>query len=135
MLGAGDNVMYTLRPKDMQKASEMFGLDMALLERMNAQRLLNATYIRYLLIRADYERLTSGLHWLEHDDKRKYQFPEVQRALRREYNLSSDALQRILRGRNEAMIFCSKCGVRISKGTSRRTGGLCSNCYADTLEL
>ncbi len=75
-MGLTDSVQFTLRPKDLEKASDMFGIDIAVLERFNAQRLLNVTYIRNLLIRADYERLTSGLHWLEHQDK-KYNFPEV----------------------------------------------------------
>lgn len=133
-MGIADTVQYTLRPKDLEKASEMFGIELALLERLNAQRLLNATYIRNLLIRADYERLTSGLHWLEHQDK-KYNFPEVQRALRHEYNISKQGLQKILHGRNESILFCSRCGARISKQTFSRTGGLCSNCFADSLEL
>lgn len=133
-MGIADSVQFTLRPKDLEKASEMFGVDIAMLERLNAQRLLNATYIRNLLIRADYERLTSGLHWLEHQDKR-YNFPEVMRALRQEYNVSKPVLTKILHGRNESILFCNRCGIRITKKCYDRTGGLCSNCFADTLEL
>ena len=133
-MGLADSVQYTLRPKDLQKASELFTLDLALLQRLNSQRLLNAVYIRNLLIRADYERLTSGLHWLESQDK-NYNFPEVMRALQREYNINQKSLNGILHGRNESMVFCSRCGIRISKQCHSRTGGLCSNCYADTLEL
>lgn len=133
-MGVADTVLYTLRPKDVQKASEMFGIEQALLERLNSQRLLNTTYIRNLLIRADYERLTSGLHWLEHQDK-NYRFPEVMRALQHEYNISKQNLNNVLHGRNEALLFCSRCGIRISRQVHSRTGGLCSNCYADTLEL
>lgn len=133
-MGVSDSVQFTLRPKDLEKASEMFGIDIATLERLNSQRLLNATYIRNLLIRADYERLTSGLHWLEHQDK-KYNFPEVMRALRQEYNISKPNLTKILHGRNESILFCNRCGIRITKKCHNRTGGLCSNCFADTLEL
>lgn len=133
-MGLTDSIIYTLRPKDLEKASDMFGIDLAILERLNAQRLLNTTYIRNLLIRGDYERLTSGLHWLEHQDK-KYSFPEVQRALQREYNISNKALKTILHGRHDSLIFCSKCGVRISKKCYERTSGLCSNCFADQMEL
>lgn len=133
-MGLADTVQFTLRPKDLQKASELFGIELAMLERLNAQRLLNATYIRNLLIRADYERLTSGLHWLENKEK-KYKFPEVMRALRLEYNISASNLKSILHGRNEAIIFCNRCGIRIHKTTYNRTNGLCSNCYADTLVL
>lgn len=133
-MGIADTVMYTLRPKDLKKASELFGIDMATLERLNSQRLLDTTYIRNLLIRADYERLTSGLHWLEHQDK-TYNFPEVMRALSREYNISKDNLQRALHGRNESIVFCKRCGIRISRQCYKRTGGLCSNCFADQLDF
>ena len=133
-MGLADSVQFTLRPKDIEKASDMFGIDQAILERLNAQRLLNATYIRNLLIRADYERLTSGLHWLEHQDK-NYRFPEVLRALQREYNVSKSTLSNILHGKNESVVFCNRCGIRITKQCCNRTNGLCSNCFAETLEL
>lgn len=133
-MGFSDTVQFTLRPKDLAKASELFDIELALLERLNSQRLLNSTYIRNILIRADYERLTSGLHWLEHQDK-KYNFPEVMRALQHEYNISKTNLNSILHGKNESIMFCNRCGIRISKRTYNRTEGLCSNCFADTLEL
>lgn len=133
-MGLADTVQRVLRPKDLEKASDLFGVELALLTRLNAQRLLNATYIRNLLIRADYERLTSGLHWLEHQDKR-YNFPEVMRALQLEYNISKKNLTDVLRGRNESLIFCNTCGTRITKQMYNRTNGLCSNCFAETLEL
>lgn len=133
-MGVADSIQYTLRPKDLDKASELFQIDKALLERLNSQRLLNVEYIRNILVRADYERLTSGLHWLEHQDK-KYTFPEVMRALQTEYNINKKILNNILHGKNESVLFCSKCGIRISKQCHTRTNGLCSNCYADTLEL
>lgn len=133
-MGIADTVQMILRPKDLEKASDMFGIELALLERLNSQRLLNATYIRNLLIRADYERLTSGLHWLEHQDK-KYNFPEVMRALQHEYNVSKPNLTSILHGKNESLMFCNKCGIRITKQCYNRTNGLCSNCFAETLDL
>lgn len=133
-MGLADSVQFTLRPKDLEKASDMFSIDRAILERLNSQRLLNTTYIRNLLIRADYERLTSGLHWLEHQDK-NYRFPEVFKALQREYNLSKSNLANILHGRNESIVFCNRCGIRITKQCYNRTNGFCSNCFAETLEL
>lgn len=133
-MGVADTVLFTLRQKDLEKASELFGIEIATLERFNSQRLLNATYIRNLLIRADYERLTSGLHWMEHQDK-NYKFPEVMRALQREYNVSKSNLAKILHGRNGSILFCNRCGIRITKSCYDRTDGLCSNCFADTLEL
>ncbi len=133
-MGLADTVQFTLRPKDLEKASDLFGIEIALLERFNAQRLLNATYIRNLLIRADYERLTSGLHWLEHQDK-TYNFPEVIRALSREYNISQSSIRDILHGRNESILFCNRCGRRIGKQVYNRTKGFCSNCFADMMEL
>ena len=128
------SVQYILRPKDIEKAAELFGYDQALLKQFNDQRLLNTTYIRALLIRLDFERLTSGLHWLEHNDK-DYAYPEVMTALRRHYGISMKALQKILSSRNQKTLFCSKCGIRVSASTYERTGGLCPNCFADTIDI
>lgn len=133
-MALSDTLQYTLRPKDIEKASQLLNIDVPLLERLNNLRLLNTTYIRGLLIRADYERMTSGLHWLEHQDK-KYNFPEVLRAIQLEYNINKKTLMGLLHGNNESILFCQKCGIRISKQVHYRTGGLCSNCFADTLEI
>lgn len=133
-MGVADSVQFTLRPKDLEKASDLFGIEKALLERLNSQRLLNTIYIRAILIRADYERLTSGLHWLEHQDK-NYNFSEVLKALSHEYNVGPKALRQILHGHNQSILFCNRCGIRINKNTHFRTGGLCSNCMADSLEI
>lgn len=130
----GVNIQYTLRPKDIQKASQIFNIEEAVLKQMNDMMLLNVDYIRSVLIKADFERLTSGMHWLEKND-RHYNYPEVQKALQREYNISAQAIQKIIYGRNTKSVFCKKCGVRVSKSTYLRTGGFCSNCFADTLEF
>ncbi len=133
-MGLSDSVTMILNQKCLAKASDLFQIDLATLERLNSQRLLNTTYIRNLLIRADYERLTSGLHWLEHQDK-NYCFPEVMKALQREYNISAIDLRNVLSGRNESLYFCKSCGIRITKKCFIRTGGMCSNCFAETLEF
>jgi len=128
------SVQYTLRQKDIEKAAELFGYDQAIFKQFNDQRLLNVEYIRALLIRMDFERLTSGLHWLEHNDT-KYAYPEVMKALARNYGVTVKVIQQTLHGKNEAIVFCSKCGIRISRQVAKRTGGLCSNCYADTIDI
>ena len=133
-MGLADTVQFILRPQDIEKASDLFGIEIAILERLNSQRLLDATYIRNLLIRADYERLTSGLHWLEHQDK-NYNFPEVLRALGRAYGVNPKSVQSILQGRKESLWFCRRCGRRIGKAAYNRTNGFCTNCFADQLEL
>lgn len=128
------SVRYTLRPKDIEKVAELFGYEQAIIKQFNDQRLLNTEYIRALLIRMDFERLTSGLHWLEHDDK-TYAYPEIMRALANNYGMTVKAIQKTLHGSNEGVLFCSKCGIRISRDTYKRTGGLCPNCFADTIGL
>lgn len=127
-------VQYSLRPKDIQKASSLLEIPQEQLQHLNGLKLLNTTYIRSLLMRADFERLTNGLHCLERYDK-KYRYPEVIKALAREYGIGNKAVAAILHGSDEQIYFCSKCGIRISAQGARNRGGLCSNCYADTLEF
>lgn len=128
------SVQYTLRPKDLQKASSLLEQPLELLQHLNSLKLLNTTYIRSLLMRADFEKLTNGLHYLEKNDKR-YNYPEVIKALAREYGISPKSVAAILHGKDETIHFCSKCGIRITAQGARNRGGLCSNCYADSLEF
>ena len=128
------SVQYTLREKDIEKTAELFGYDQAIIKQLNDQRLLNTVYIRSLLIRMDFERMTSGLHWLEHNDK-DYSYPEIMRALAKNYGVSVKAIQQTLHGHSGAIFFCSKCGIRVPRETYKRTGGLCSQCFADTIDI
>lgn len=128
-------IMNILREKDIKKAANLLGIEELMLKRLNDQRLLNSEYIRELLIRTDYEKLTRGLKYLI-DQKDAYTFPEIKKALVKEYGVTMNMLNNILHGQKNAnMYFCKKCGFRISKKTYARTGGLCSNCFSDTLEL
>ena len=128
------SVQYTLRLKDLQKASSLLELPLEQLQHYNALKLLNVTYIRSLLMRADFEQLTNGLHYLEKNDK-KYNYPEVIKALAREYGIGPKAVASILHGKDETIYFCSKCGIRITAQGARNRGGLCPNCYSDTLDF
>lgn len=130
-----ERIELILRDKDIKKAANLLGIEEFVLKRLNDQRLLNAPYIRDTLIRSDYERLTRGLTYLV-DQENEYTFPEIKKALCKEYSIKMNALNVILHGRqNGNMIFCKKCGFRISPKTANRTGGLCSSCFADTLDL
>lgn len=128
------SVQFTLRPKDLQKASSLLELPLEELQHLNSLKILNASYIRSLLMRADFEQLTNGLHYLEKNDK-KYNYPEVIKALAREYGIGPKAVTHILHGKDEELYFCSRCGIRITAQGARNRGGLCSNCYSDSLEF
>ena len=128
-------IQNILRDKDIKKASNLLGIDELTLKRLNDQRLLNSEYIRDLIIRSDYEKLVRGLRYLI-DQENAYTFPEIKKALTKEYSVSMQTLNNILHGRTNAnMHFCKKCGFRISAKTALRTGGLCSACFSDTLEF
>jgi DNA-directed RNA polymerase subunit RPC12/RpoP len=128
------SVQYTLRTKDLQKASSLLELPLEQLQHFNNLKLLNVVYIRSLLMRADFERLTNGLHYLSKGDK-KYNFPEVVKALAREYGVSTKSVAHTLSKKDESIYFCAKCGIRITASGMRDRGGLCPNCYSDTLEF
>lgn len=128
------SVQYTLRPKDIQQASSLLELPVEELEKLNALKILNTSYIRTLLMRMDFEQLTHGLHYLEVAD-RHYRYPDVIKAIARKYGVGPKAVSMALHGKDEKIYFCSRCGVRITSQGYRDRGGLCQNCYADTLEL
>jgi hypothetical protein len=128
-------IKYILREQDILKASQVFDIDVMTLRKLNDQRLLNTEYMRDVLVRFDYDKLTRGCKYLVAQNK-AYTFPEVMKAIQQEYGISRQTLNSILHGKNNrTMHFCKLCGQRINGRTAERTGGLCSNCHADTLEL
>ncbi len=128
------SVQYILRPKDIKKAASLFELSEEEIAKFNSLKLLNTQYIRLCLMRADYERLTNGLHYLEKSDTR-YRYPEVMKAIAKEYGTNAKAVSRAIHEGDNAMYFCQKCGCRIKKEQYIRGGGLCSNCLADLIDL
>lgn len=128
-------INYILRERDILKASQVFDTNVMTLRKLNDQRLLNTEYIRDVLIRYDYDKLTRGCRYLVAEN-RAYTFPEVMKAIMQEYGISKQTLNSILHGKNNrTMHFCKVCGQRVPGHTYERTGGLCSNCHADTLSL
>lgn len=126
-------IQYTLREKDMQKASIVIGIDEATLRRLNDQGLINTNIIRKMLIKYDYERLVAGLKILREDNK-AYTYKELLFALQKEYDLGPTQLLRILRkkgGYKEC--YCKICGKRVPPSTYKRTRGFCSECYSEEL--
>ena len=130
-----NNIQHVLRDCDIEKATVVFGVDEESLRRMNDQHLLNAEFIRDNLIMYDWKQMTKGLKAL-HVLKKGYTFPEVGDALCKHYNISKQHLNLLLNGGlGKNFIFCRRCGLRISRQTNDRTGGLCSHCFADTIDL
>lgn len=128
------SVQYILRPKDVQKVASLLNMPQETILHFNELRLLNTSYIRSLLMRADFERLTYGVHRLGEED-RVYLYPEVVKAIAQEYGISAKECSKILHGRDEEIFFCSKCGIRIPRKNMKSKQGMCSNCYVDTLRM
>lgn len=130
-------IQRVLRPKDIQKASKLFGVDEGTLNRMNELYLLDTDYIRSKLIKSDYDYLIRGVKYLTAEEKGgDYQPPEIMAALKKEYGIKAPELNAILHERrNTSMYFCRRCGIRISKNEFNRTEGLCSQCFADTINF
>ena len=130
-----NKIQYVLRDVDIQKASAIFGVDEATLQRLNDQFLLNVDYIRDEIIRSDWRQLIKGLKFLVEKDK-GYTYPEVAKAICRHYNISRKALTNIINSKhNRNMVFCKRCGIRISKVAYERTGGLCNNCLVESFDI
>src|SRR5574344_1790837 len=105
------------------------------IKKMNDLRLLNVDYIREILIRYDWTKLTKGLNTLI-GGRKVYRFPEVMLALQREYRVTKTELQNILFGKSEGNeCFCKSCGVRISKAIYDINDGLCTDCYAEKITI
>lgn len=134
-MAVANRIMYVLREKDIKKASVLFGIDEISLRTLNEKRLLNAEYIRECLIKNDFKKLTSGLELLAKDSK-TYAYPEAIAAVCNEYGIAKSEFPKIYNSRiNKHMLFCTKCGKRVTKVEYDKTNGLCGDCFALTIGL
>lgn len=132
---AASKILYILREKDIKKASVLFDVDEASLRLMNERRLLNTEYIRECLIKNDFKKLTNGLELLASENK-TYTYPEAIAAVCNEYGVSRKAFTQLYNNRvNAGMVFCTKCGKRVTKQQFEKTNGLCEECFALTIGL
>ncbi len=127
-------ITRVLRDDDVKKASAVLGIGEAVLAECNDKCLLNVEYIREILIREDWRKLTSGLQYLV-ERNRAYSYPEVTEAVCRHWQITKRQLTEILKGRAMKMVFCPVCGIRVEPLASKRTGGLCANCFTESLNL
>jgi hypothetical protein len=129
-------LQFLLREKDIIKISDIYGLDTSQVRRMNELQLLNTQYIRDVLVKYDWDKLTKGLKYLVANNK-SYTFKELKLALEEDYKITPQCLNAIIgnKSRTERVYFCRRCGKRISSKIYNSTGGLCFGCHAKTLKL
>lgn len=124
---------FTLREKDILKASQLIGVDAMTIRKLNDQNLLDTDAIRRMVIRYDYDRLVSGLKFIRDESGGRYTYNEILQALQKEYNISKPLVRRIVRSRKGGRGFCRICGKEVEPKTLKRTGGMCSECFSQTI--
>ena len=124
---------FTLRDKDILKASQLVGVDEVTIRRLNEQNLLNTDAIRRMLVKYDYSKLVSGLKLIRDESGGRYTYSEILYALQKEYNISMALIKKIVRSTGKRKGFCRVCGKEVEFKTLKRTGGLCSECFAQTI--
>lgn len=130
-----DRIWHKLTDEQLERFSDLFGISLVSVMALNNLGCLNVEYIRETLIREDFEKLRSGLRYMETEQK-AYSYKELKIALAKIYNTTPAEVDAIIKNRkNSSLHFCKKCGQRTPITTLQRTGGLCSNCMADTLSL
>lgn len=123
-----------LRDSDVLKASAVLGIEYSVLAQLNDRALLNTEYIRETLIREDFRKLTSGLRYLV-ERNNAYSYPEVTDAVCKHWDITKRQLRDIVKKKNVQMAFCPNCGKRVEPIASKRTGGLCADCFTESLNL
>lgn len=130
------NLDFLLTEEMIKKASSIFDIDEATLRRLNDMALLNVEYIRNAIVIWDFERLTKGLTYLA-DLNQTYTFKDVKLAIAKKYNLSPTLVSRLVVNKatkyRSRLFYCKECGVIMTETECNRTGGICSNCFANNI--
>lgn len=127
-------ITRVLRDIDVKKASAYFGISEAAISELNDRCLINVPYVREILIREDWKKLTSGLQYLV-ERNRAYSYPEITDAVCKQWQITKRQLQEIVKGRVPNMCFCPVCGIRVDPMASKRTNGICVNCFTESLNI
>ena len=127
------NLDFLLTDEMIAKASVVFDIEQATLKHLNDMGLLNTEYIRSTIIMRDYEKLTKGLTYLI-DGSTTYTFGEIKKSIAAKYNVSEQLVTRIVNyPTQQGLFFCRKCGKIMKPSEYKRTGGICSKCFAKTI--
>lgn len=132
---AEPRIQYKLTGEQLENFCDLAGVNIVTVNALNDLGCLNTNFIREILIREQYDNLCHGLRNIESTYK-SYSYPEIKLALSRVWRLPPKTIDEILRNRkNSHLLFCKRCGKRITPSEAKRTGGLCKFCMAEKLDL
>ncbi|TGX80493.1 hypothetical protein E5358_12615 [Palleniella muris] len=129
------NLKFLLTDEMILRAAAIFDLDEATLRRLNDMALLNTEYIRNAIIIRDYEKLTKGLLYLAQDNK-AYTYSEIRQAIAKKYRVTPEQVSRQVSSKTKkGLFYCKECGKIMKEAEWKRTGGVCSSCFVDQIEM
>lgn len=117
--------MKQLRPKDLDKLSQILDIDLAIIEKLNNMGMLSQRNALSACVASD---------WLRLKKLRKFRRDALIQALSDEYDMPKSTILKIVypqRGRRQE--YCEECGEPVGKMEKERNNGLCDRCMADKI--
>lgn len=117
--------MKQLRPKDLDKLSQILDVDLVIIEKFNSMGMLNQRSALAACIASDWGRLRK---------LRKFRIDALVQALSDEYDMPKNTVLKIVypqRGKKQN--YCEECGEPVGKLEKERNNGICDRCMADKI--
>lgn len=118
--------MIRLRPKDIERLSNLTGVSEADLTKLESMNLLAHNYAVDRLIQYSYRKLKA---------KKIYTPHQMTEALMREYGASKTKVQNAMYGKKSLEHYCSECMRKISVRVWKRNNGMCDSCVAKNIQI
>ena len=117
--------MKQLRPKDLDKLSQILDIDLAVIEKLNSMGMINQRSALSAIIANDWVRLRK---------LRRFRNDALVQALSDEYDFSKSSILRIVHPqRGKKQLYCEQCGEPVGKIEAERNSGICDKCMADKI--
>lgn len=117
--------MKQLRPKDLDKLSQILDIDLAVIEKLNSMGMINQRSALSAIIANDWVRLRK---------LRRFRNDALVQALSDEYDFAKSSILRIVHPqRGKKQLYCEQCGEPVGKIESERNNGICDKCMADKI--
>lgn len=114
-----------LTGKELSKLADIINVPEDILRKINELNLLSSSYVRRVVIRHDFERVSA---------LKEYTKQQIMKAIAIEYNMTASNVETIIYNKkNNVKKYCQSCGNTVTNYKFTKNKGLCDNCLSQKL--
>lgn len=114
-----------LTGKELSKLADIIDVPENILRKINELNLLSSSYVRRVVIRSDFERVSA---------MKQYTKQQIMKAIAIEYNMTASNVETIIYNKKtNVKKYCQSCGNTVTSYKFTKNKGLCDECLSKKL--